>query len=273
VAEGATGDEARSTIWLVDRRGLVHAGRSDLDASKRAYAQPTARLAGWGAVRPEGMALADVARRVRPTVLIGAAAQPGAFTEAIVRELARHAPRPIIFPLSNPTALSEAAPADLLAWTGGRALVATGSPFPPVSDGGRTIRIGQCNNAYIFPGVGLGVIAAGARRVSDAMFVAAARALSAGSPARRDPDDALYPPVEELRAVARRVASAVGLQAQRDGAADEVAPDELERRIAAAMWTPRYPRLVHAPQDGEVGARRRARRPRRGRPPCESPRW
>src|SRR5688572_10909886 len=230
-AEGLTPEQARRRIWLVDSQGLVHSGRTDLDAFKLEYAQP--RAAGT-------LSLLEVVKSVHPTILIGTAAQPQAFTEDIVREMARHVSRPLVFPLSNPTSKSEAMPTDVIAWTEGRAFVATGSPFDDVVYDGRRIRIGQCNNAYIFPGVGLGVIASNARRVTDAMFVAAARALSELSPARRDSSQPLLPPLSEVREVAKRVALAVAVQAQRDGLADALPQDELQRRIEATMWTPDY---------------------------------
>ncbi len=244
VREGRTVDEATAAIWLVDSHGPVHEGRMDLDPGKRAFAQPLERAVAYHLARPNGVTLADVVRQVRPTILIGAAAQPGAFTEPLVREMAQHAERPIIFPLSNPTSKGEAAPADLIAWTEGRALVATGSPFPDVRFGGRVFHNSQCNNVFIFPGVGLGVIAAGARRVTDAMFVVAARALSELSPARQDPTASLYPPLEQVRQVSRKVALVVGAEAQRAGLAEPTSPEELARRVDAAMWTPKYPRLT-----------------------------
>ena len=154
--------------------------------------------------------------------------------------MAKHVARPVIFPLSNPTSKSEALPTDVIAWTEGRAFVATGSPFDDVVYDGRRIRVGQCNNAYIFPGVGLGVIASNARRVTDGMFVAAARALSELSPARRDSSQPLLPPLSEVRDVAKRVAVAVALQAQRQGLAEALPQDELQRRIESTMWTPDY---------------------------------
>jgi malate dehydrogenase (oxaloacetate-decarboxylating) len=194
--------------------------------------------------------LEDVVREAHPTILIGTAASPGAFTESIVREMARHTERPIIFPLSNPTSKSEANPADLIAWTDGRAVVATGSPFADVQYGSRTIEIGQCNNMFIFPGVGLGVIASGARLVSDGMFVAAARALSTCSPARRDPSLALYPPLEEVREVSRQVAVAVGATAITEGLAPQMSSADLEARIKQAMWEPRYATVRHTPKAG-----------------------
>ena len=192
--------------------------------------------------------LQDVVANVHPTILIGTSAQAGAFTEEIVREMAQHVARPIIFPLSNPTSKSEAHPADIIAWTQGQALVATGSPFPPVKYNGRTISIGQCNNMFIFPGVGLGVIAAQARFVKDEMFIAAARALSEYSPANNDPDASLYPAVEDVREVAHGVALAVGKAAQQAGVAAQSSEEELERRIKATMWTPQYPRLTRKRQ-------------------------
>ena len=245
VAEGRSAAAARSAIWLVDSRGLVHTGRTDLEPIKQQYAQPVERVTDWPGADPAHVTFAEVLRQVRPTILIGAVAQPGAFSEPLIRELARNVERPIIFPISNPTAKSEATPADLIAWTDGRALVATGSPFPPVTYAGRTIQIGQCNNAFIFPGVGLGVIAARARHVSDSMFVAAARALSACAPVRRDPAAALYPAVEEIRMVSHQVALAVAAEAQRVGLAEPTAPEELERRVAATMWVPQYAQLRH----------------------------
>jgi malate dehydrogenase (oxaloacetate-decarboxylating) len=238
-SDGLTEEQARRRIWLVDALGLVHSRQSGLDAFKSEYAQPFETIAAWAGA-PQNIPLLEVVKRVHPTILIGTAAQPQAFTEEIVREMARHVARPMIFPLSNPTSRSEALPGDLIAWTEGRAMVATGSPFDDVAYGARRIPIGQCNNAYIFPGVGLGVIAAQARRVTDAMFIAAARTLSDLAPVRRDPSLALVPPLIDVREVARRVAVAVAMQAQRDGVADALPEGEVLRRIEATMWTPDY---------------------------------
>ncbi|MBX0326124.1 NAD-dependent malic enzyme [Oscillochloris sp. ZM17-4] len=247
-ADGATPEEARAAIWLVDSRGLVHAGRNDLgdEPFKVAYARPAGCTDGWERTAPGPVTLADIVHNVRPGILVGAAAQPGAFDEALVREMASHVDRPIIFPISNPTSKSEAVPADLLSWTDGRALIATGSPYAPVVFGDRTVTIGQCNNVFIFPGVGLGVLASGARRVTDGMFVAAARALSALSPARIDPAASLYPTLEDVRIASRHVALAVGAEAQRAGVADPCEPEELARRIDELMWEPHYTRLLPA---------------------------
>jgi malate dehydrogenase (oxaloacetate-decarboxylating) len=241
--EGLSDEQARSTIWLLDRRGLVHTGRADLDAAKRLYAQPWERSVRTASIS-EPPSLEEVVARVHPTVLIGTAAMPGAFTEAIVREMARHVERPIIFPLSNPTAKSEATPADLINWTDGRALIATGSPFPPVAYGDRLLPIGQCNNMFIFPGMGLGITASGARFVTLEMFVAAAYALSETSPARTSPSGALYPAVEDVRQVSRRVAIAVAEAAQRAGVAAPATIEDTNRRVDDAMWEPHYARLT-----------------------------
>jgi len=237
--EGLSMADARAAIWLVDSEGLVHTGRTALETSKQRYAQLAARVRGWRLLSAR-IGLHDVVRNVRPTILIGTSAQAGAFSEPIIREMASAVVRPIVFPLSNPTSKSEAVPADLLAWTEGRALVATGSPYPDVAHHGRTVRIGQCNNAFIFPGVGLGVVASGARRVTDQMFVAAARALSEWSPARRDADAALYPPLEMVRDIARDVAFAAALEGQRQGVADAMPPGELMDRVHEKMWEPNY---------------------------------
>ncbi len=240
VVERVAKDDARKSLWLVDSKGLVHDGRTDLDAFKQKYAQASAATLNWKQDDPSGLTFGDVIRNVRPTVMIGTSAQPGAFTEEIVREMAKHVERPVIFPLSNPTSKSEATPSDLLNWTDGRALIATGSPFAPVASHGRTIQIGQCNNSFIFPGVGLGVIASGSRRVTDAMFVAAARVLSEFSPSLNDADAPLYPPLETVRDVSRRVALAVGMEAVRAGLAKVTSLDKLEQNVADKMWKPHY---------------------------------
>lgn len=242
-AEGSSVEAAHAALWLVDSHGLLHTGRDDLDAEKRQFAQPWERVASWPSSQVGSGArwsLAEVVAQVRPTVLIGTAAQPGAFDERTVREMARYVARPIIFPLSNPNDKSEATPEELLTWTDGRALVASGSPYPDVTYAGRRMRIGQCNNMFIFPGIGLGVIASHARGVTDGMLLAAAHALSARAPIRGALDAPLYPPLEEVRAVARDVARAVAIAAQQEGVAPITTQDELEQRLNAATWTPRY---------------------------------
>lgn len=244
-SEGLSEEEAKKQICLVDSKGLVHSDREGLEPAKLAYAQPFSRTAGWRVASSGRITLEDVVNNLKPHILIGTSAQPGVFNESIVRTMASYAERPIIFPLSNPTSKSEAIPADLIAWTAGRALVATGSPFPDVVYNGRTIQIGQCNNAFIFPGVGLGVIGSHARRVTDSMFVAAARALSTLSPARKDPAASLFPSLCIVREISRQVALAVGTAAQREGVADETSPEDLARSIDAHMWSPEYVRFKY----------------------------
>jgi malate dehydrogenase (oxaloacetate-decarboxylating) len=229
--------EAKQQLWLVDSKGLVHDGRSNLEASKQRYAQRIGCLNDYGFL--------EVVKNVHPTILIGTSGQHGAFTEEIIREMAMHVGRPVIFPLSNPNSKSEATPSELLQWTDGRALIATGSPFPPVSYEGRLIRIGQCNNAFIFPGLGLGIVASRARRVTDSMFSAAARVLSEFSPALNDPDGPLFPPLEKVREVSYRVAVAVGAEAVRAGLTS-LNLESIEDAVINKIWTPRYSPLKRA---------------------------
>jgi malate dehydrogenase (oxaloacetate-decarboxylating) len=240
VQDGLSEAEARGRFWLVDRNGLLHTGRTDLTPEQRVYAQPTERVANWPRTSHGAVGLADVIGQTKATILIGLSTVGAAFTEPIVRAMAGKVERPIIFPLSNPTSRSEASAADLLHWTDGRALVATGSPYAPVPYKGRSIPIAQCNNVFIFPAVGLGVVAAGARRVTDGMILAAARALGEQSPARRDPTGSLLPALRDIRGAARTIATAVGLEAQRAGVAPKTRPEELRDRVAASQWMPEY---------------------------------
>ncbi|HUE80758.1 MAG TPA: NAD-dependent malic enzyme [Pyrinomonadaceae bacterium] len=242
--QGLSEAEALLRIWLVDSRGLVHSARSNLEPAKQQYAQPVEMLKDWILEGPGQSPLKDVVTNARPTILIGTSAQPGAFGEEIINTMAQYTERPMIFPLSNPTSKSEATPADILRWTDGRALVATGSPFSPVTYKGKTFNIGQCNNAFIFPGVGLGVLAAQAKRVNSEMFVAAALTLSDLSPTLKDLYAPLYPPLEQVREASRKVALAVAQEAQRSGLAMQTTMDELERRIDAKIWPSKYRRLI-----------------------------
>jgi len=241
--EGVSENEARSQFWVVDKDGLLHSGRKDLSPEQSVYAQPEERVSGWPATANGHIGLADVIGKIEATILIGLSTVGGAFTETIVREMARKVQRPIIFPISNPTIKSEAKADDLIRWTDGRALIATGSPFAPVSYNGRTIPIAQCNNIYIFPAIGLGVVAARARRVTDGMILAAGRTLGEQSPALRDASASLLPGLANLRAVAAAIAVAVGLEAQRAGVAPKTTEEELRERVKATQWTPGYPAL------------------------------
>jgi malate dehydrogenase (oxaloacetate-decarboxylating) len=244
VAEGLADADARRRFWMVDIAGLLHTGRTDLTSDQRTYAQPQEAIHDWARFAKGKVGLADVIGNVDATVLIGLSTAGGAFTEPIVREMARKSQRPIIFPLSNPTDKSEAIPDDLIRWTAGRALVAVGSPFPPVSYGGRQMSIAQCNNAYIFPAVGLGVVAARAERITDGMMLAAAQALAESSPTREDPAAPLLPLLADARNAAIEVAVAVAEAAQRDGVAPGTNREQLRRKVSAAQWAPAYSRFV-----------------------------
>jgi malate dehydrogenase (oxaloacetate-decarboxylating) len=240
VEDGLSEREARQQIYVVDRSGLLHDGMDDLLSFQQKLVQPRERLQGWSRSGAGGsITLLDVMKQARPGVLIGVSGQPGLFTKEVVREMATQAEHPIIFPLSNPTSHMEARPADLLAWTDGRALVATGSPIPPATYGGRIHPVSQCNNAYVFPAIGLGVLASGARRVTDEMLRAAARALADSAPTPRDAS-ALLPPLEQIRSVSRKIAFRVAAEAQRQGHADATSPDALESLIERKFWEPKY---------------------------------
>jgi malate dehydrogenase (oxaloacetate-decarboxylating) len=243
VGAGLSPEEATRRFWCLDRQGLITDDRlADLLDFQRPYARPAAEVADWTRTGAgQGPSLADVVAHVHPTMLIGTSTQAGAFTEAVVRQMAAHVGRPVIMPLSNPTSRAEAVPADLIAWTDGRALVATGSPFDPVVHEETTYRIAQANNALVFPGLGLGVAVVRARRVSDRMLAAAADAVAGLSDAgiRGAP---LLPPVDNLREVSATVAVAVAEAAVADGLAD-VALDDPIQQIHQAMWQPEYPRV------------------------------
>jgi malate dehydrogenase (oxaloacetate-decarboxylating) len=243
---GLTEEDARSRFWVIDKDGLLHSGRKELSSEQAVYAQPVSGVSCWPRSSNGHIGLADVIGQIEATILIGLSTVGGAFSEPIVREMARKLERPIIFPLSNPTSKSEAKADDLIGWTEGRALVASGSPFAPVSYGGRRIPIAQCNNVYIFPAMGLGVVASRARRVTESMMLAAARALGANSPALKDPSASLLPPLTDIRRVAADIALAVGVEAQRDGVAPKSSEEELRQRVTATQWTPAYPTFVPA---------------------------
>jgi len=211
---------------------------------RRGLSWPSALAAEQGLGPGQPRDLAAVVRAVRPTALIGASGAPGAFTEEAVREMARHVERPLIFPLSNPTTSAEATPGDLLAWTGGRALVATGSPFGSVEFGGRTVPVGQGNNAFVFPGVGLGALVAEAREVTHSMFAAAAFALASFVAEADLAEGTLYPPMGRLRAVTVKVAEAVVREARDRGVGRPLTDAEIPGAIASFMWEPEYPELV-----------------------------
>ena len=244
---GLTAQEAKKRFFVLNSRGLLTENSPDISDAQKPFIQSVGAIASWNLQGSGNIDLAQVVANARPTALIGVSGQPGVFTEAIVREMARHVERPVIMPLSNPVSRSEATPEQLMAWTGGRALIGSGSPFPPVKVGGKSVIVAQTNNSYIFPGVGLGVIASRARRVTDKMFMAAALALAELSPTIQAADAPLLPPIGKLREVAAAVAKKVALQAQKDGAADNIGAKALEAQIEKMMWVPEYRPYRRAP--------------------------
>ena len=242
---GMSEAEARSRFFVIDSHGLIHEGRTGLAPYKVPFQQKSSAIADWTRTDGDTISFEDTVRNARPTILVGVTGQPGVFTEEIVKEMASHCDRPILFPLSNPTSRCEADPQDLINWTRGTAIMATGSPFAPVHYEGQEFKIAQCNNSYIFPAMGLGVLASKARRVTDEMFMASAIALKEFSPALNDPSGDLLPPLNNLRKLARHIAIAVALKAQEQGHAESTSREELERRIDEKMWQPNYRTLVH----------------------------
>jgi malate dehydrogenase (oxaloacetate-decarboxylating) len=244
---GMSEAEARGRFYLVDRDGLIVEGMPGLQSFQARFAQATDRVATWKLGSAGQKGLAEVVANARPTVLIGTSGQVRAFSEPVVRAMAAHTRRPVIFPLSNPTERSEATPEDLVAWTEGRAVIGTGSPFQPIVHNGRRFRVDQTNNAYVYPGVGLGAIASRAICISEGMFLAAARAIADLSPARGDPLANLLPPLAELRKISFHVAIAVAKQASVEGLTPATADEDLAAAIRSKMWEPLYPTYRRPP--------------------------
>lgn len=258
VASGMSDGDARAAIGFVDSEGLVHADRLGLAADKQEFAWSADRVAAAGLAtthqdRPITLGLLDVVRAFAPTILIGTTGQAGTFSEAVIRTVGDGVERPIILPLSNPTANTEAVPADVLAWTTGRALVATGSPFPAVVVGDRVVEIGQANNVFIFPGVGLGAIVAESREVTDSMFLAAAETLAGHVTPDRLERGALYPGVSGLRAISRDIAIRVAAEAIRSGLSPLPADTDVPALVDAAMWWPAYAPYRRPARPGAAG--------------------
>jgi malate dehydrogenase (oxaloacetate-decarboxylating) len=242
VADGLSERDARARIYVVDINGLLTTDRTDLDPAQQRLAQPPTAVPSREPGRhPDLTAVIDAAQ---PTALIGLSTAVGAFTEDIVRRMAVQMKWPIIMPLSNPTSRSEARPQDLADWTDGRALVATGSPFPPMTVGGASIPVAQCNNVYIFPGLGLGVTAVHATRITDAMMAAAARAVAAAAPSHHDPHGMLLPDGAQLADTAIIVAAAVAEAAVADAAAPALTADQIGHAIHRTRWLPGYQPLM-----------------------------
>jgi len=238
--EGLSEKQALSRIYAFNRYGLLIEGARGIKESQQHLVRKRADIADWTLEGGQDVSLLDVVRNARVTVLAGVSAQAGAFSEEIVREMARHTARPIIFPLSNPSSKAEATPHDLLKWTDGRALVGTGSPFPPIEINGKKVRVSQVNNSFIFPGLALGILVSNARRVTDGMIMTAAKALAGLSPSRGDQDAPLLSPIGESRQVAIVVADAVARQAVAEGVAQVQEDAKMGDRIREYVWNPVY---------------------------------
>ncbi|WP_194205951.1 NAD-dependent malic enzyme [Superficieibacter sp. 1612_C1] len=239
VDDGLTEAEARRRIFMVDRFGLLTDDMPNLLDFQQNLVTAREDLSHWQ-VASTNISLLEVVQNAHPTVLIGVSGQPGLFSEEIVKAMHAHCPRPIIMPLSNPTSRAEAQPADLIEWTQGAALVATGSPFAPVFWQDAQYDIAQCNNAYIFPGLGLGVLASKALRVTEGMLMTASRALAAHSPLVKTEKGGLLPPVDDIEAVSRNIALAVARTAMEEGIAPTVSDAALEKRIEQMYWKAKY---------------------------------
>ncbi|TCW16478.1 NAD-dependent malic enzyme [Raoultella sp. BIGb0138] len=246
VAEGLSETQARARIYMVDRAGLLTEEQTDLLAFQARLSQPLSRLKGWQCEQGN-YGLQEVVRHAQPTILIGVSGQPGLFSEAVITEMYRHCRRPIIMPLSNPDSRVEARPEDILAWTEGRAIVATGSPFAPVQWQGESYPVTQCNNVYIFPGIGLGVMISGARRVTDGMLMAASRTLAEYSPLALHGTGLLLPDISQIQSLTQKIAVRVAQAAQQDGIAAELPEESLWARIADNFWRPRYRQYRRTP--------------------------
>jgi malate dehydrogenase (oxaloacetate-decarboxylating) len=238
--EGLSRADAHARVWMVDRSGLVHRGRAGLEGFKARFACAAADLRDWKIRDTDRISLLETIEHARPTILVGSSATPGLFDEPCVRAMLRNHPRPVILPLSNPTSKCECTPADALRWSDGRALVATGSPFDPVEHARRSHRIGQCNNSYIFPGIGLGAWVGKLRRISDGMFLDAARTLASQATADDLAEGALFPKLQGIREISHAIACAVVRRGVREGLGDARLLEGLEARVRDAMWFPEY---------------------------------
>ncbi|MDC9589016.1 NAD-dependent malic enzyme [Xenorhabdus sp. XENO-10] len=238
-SEGLSDEQARTRVFMVDRFGLLTDKLPNLLDFQNALVQKSSALQSWD-VANDSLSLMDVVRNAKPTVLIGVSGQSGLFTEEIIREMHKHCERPVVMPLSNPTSRVEARPEDIIKWTDGKALVATGSPFVPVKYNGQEYPIAQCNNSYIFPGIGLGVIASGAKRVTDDMLMAASRALADRSPLAQTGSGPLLPLIDDIQDVSRKIAKEVAKKAQIQGVAIVTSEDALDEAIERNFWKPEY---------------------------------
>ena len=241
VEEGLSDETARRQVFMVDRHGLITEGMSGLQDFQRCLAQSKSDLTDWSC-EGEWASLDEVAAQAHPTILIGVSGQPGLFTESVIQSMTQNSDTPIIFPLSNPVSRAEATPENIIRWTDGKAIIATGSPFLPVSHNGESYRIAQCNNSYIFPGIGLGVLAVRANRVTDEMLLASSKILAEASPRASGTGKDLLLPLQQITEVSRSIAFAVAKVAQEQGHALKISDAQLHARIDQVFWTPHYRR-------------------------------
>lgn len=240
VRDGLTVEEARQRFWLIDRQGLLLSNDPELTAAQKHYARNPEEITQWSINEKLCPSLTDTVRHVKPTILIGCSAQPGAFSEDIIETMSAHCERPIIFPLSNPDEKCEAKPADILTWSQGKALIATGTFFPAIQYQNRMIQIAQCNNALVFPGIGLGVLAVNASKLTKDMILAAAQTLSRFAPSKKESFLPLLPALDDAQTVAKEIAIAVARSAIQSGHAQKNQEADLEQVVSDMFWEPRY---------------------------------
>ncbi len=238
--EGLSEIQARDRVYLLDRSGLLLDNRANMEGFQERLCKPASLIKHWKITQGETVGLLEVIDNTQPSILIGVSGQPSLFDEAAVKAILHYEEAPIIVPLSNPTSQAEATPEDLLRWSEGRAIVATGSPFAAIELNGQTINVSQCNTAYIFPGVALGVIASKAQHITETMFIAASRVLAAHSPRAETGEGLLLPPLQSIRALSQKIAKAVFQQAIADGVTAEISDEAIDQAIARNFWTPEY---------------------------------
>ena len=238
--QGISEEKAKDAFYLFNRYGLIHDGMDLPDPNQKRYARASSEVEEWDVKDRDAIDLYETVCHAKPTVLIGVSGQPGKFTQEIIEEMHKHVARPIVFPLSNPTKKIEATPEQVLTWTKGQAIVGTGSPFKPVEFEGKQFAIAQCNNVYVFPGVGVGVIAAKARNIPDELFIRAAEILSDQAPILKDPSKGLLPSIDDLRAITRKIAIGVAELSVAMGLSNIT---DIEAAVDANMWLPEYKKL------------------------------
>ncbi|MGB0494935.1 MAG: NAD-dependent malic enzyme [Kangiellaceae bacterium] len=240
IKDGLSKEEAISRVYLTSSRGLLVEGMEGIRDFQQDYVKPKAQVSSWSSAKDGSVSLLDVVKNSKPTILVGVSGQPGLMSEEIIKTMYQNCPLPIVMPLSNPTSRVEAHPNDVITWTEGNASVSTGSPFAEFSFAGKTHSFAQCNNAYIFPGIGLGVIACRAKHVTEKMFMAASEALASCSPLVKGEGSDLLPALKEIKEVSHIIAIAVAKQAMSEGVAEPISDDKLDDRIKASFWKPEY---------------------------------